>query len=90
MTEETSLKHAIKDYLGYKGVMHWYNLAGMGAYKGLPDIFALHRGKLYGIEVKAPRGVVSGHQEAFLSKLKEEGGVSIVARSLDDVMDVIL
>ena len=89
MTPETSTKYAIKDYLNLKGVFNWYNLAGMGAMKGIPDMFALHKGVLYGIEVKAPKGKVSDHQADFLVRLNRAGGVPIVARSLDDVMRII-
>lgn len=89
MTIETSTKIAIKDYLNLKRVMWWYNLAGIGAHKGLPDLFALHNGVLYGIEVKAPKGKVSDHQADFLVQLNRAGAVPIVARSLDDVMRVI-
>ena len=89
MTPETSIKTAIKDYLNLKRVFWWYNLAGIGAYKGLPDIFAIHKGVIYGIEVKAPRGRLSDYQIDFGSRFGDAGGKFIVARSLDDVMAVI-
>ena len=89
MTPETGLKHAIKDYLSLKGVFWWYNLAGIGAMKGIPDMFALRGGKLYAIEVKAPKGVLSGYQTEFLAAVESAGGVSVVARSLDDIIKYI-
>jgi len=89
MTEETGTKHAIKDYLSLKGVFWWYNLAGIGAYKGIPDIFALHKGVLYAIEVKAQKGKVSDAQADFLVRVNRAGGVPLVARSLEDVMKAL-
>lgn len=89
MTLETSIKHAIKDYLTLKGIFWWYNLAGLGAQKGIPDLFALKDGTLYGLEVKTPQGVVSGHQEAFGEWLTKAGGIFLVVRSLDDVMAIL-
>lgn len=89
MTEETATKHAIKDYLNLKRVTWWYNLAGIGAYKGLPDLFAVYKGVIYGIEVKTAKGKLSEWQGDFLERLKDAGGVAIVARSLEDVMEVI-
>jgi len=86
MTEETKIKQQIKAYLDLKGVMWWYNLAGIGAKKGLPDLFALKDGTLYGIEVKTQTGRLSVHQERFLEELKVEKAVPIVARRLEDVM----
>lgn len=89
MTIETATKHAIKDYLSLKGIMWWYNLAGMGAQKGIPDLCALHKGTFYAIEVKTPKGKVTDSQADFLVRTNRAGGVPIVARSLDDVMKVI-
>lgn len=88
MTLETALKHSIKQYLDLKGVFHWYSLAGIGAYKGIPDLFALHKGILYGIEVKAPKGVISIHQAEFGRRMVRAGGVFILAKSLDEIMGV--
>ena len=88
-TLETSTKHAIKDYLNLKGVFHWYNLQGIGAQHGIPDICALHKGVFYAIEVKTPTGKITDKQADFLVLVNRAGGVPVVARSLDDIMSII-
>ena len=85
MTEETAIKKQIKDYLNAKGIFHWYNLQGLGAQKGLPDIFALKNGKLYAIEVKKKKGKLSPHQIRFLGDIRNNDGQAIVAYSYEDV-----
>lgn len=89
MTEETEIKKQIKDYLKLKRVFFWYNLAGIGAYKGIPDISAIHNGKFYGIEVKKRTGHLSEHQEEFKIRCEDGGGVYVTARKVEDVMELI-
>lgn len=89
MTEETAIKHQIKDYLKLKGIFYWYNLQGMGAYKGIPDMCAVKDGVIYGIEVKRPKGKQSENQLEFEGKFNTAGGKYIVARSLEDIMSVL-
>ena len=71
MTEETALKLQVKDYLKIKGYFWWYNLAGMGAFKGIPDICVAGPKGLYLVEFKAPSGKLSDHQESFKAKIIE-------------------
>ena len=52
---------------------------------GISDIIGVYKGRPLAIEVKAPKGVVSEHQKAFLASWAACGGIAIVARSLDDV-----
>ena len=87
MTEETALKHAIKHYLALKKILWWYNLAGIGAYKGLPDIMALHQGKLYAIEVKSKKGQLSKYQKNFLQEIEKAGGIALIIRNSEDIIN---
>lgn len=89
MTLETSLKKAIKDYLNLKNIFWWHNLQGIGSYPGTPDICVVHKGKFYGIEIKAPKGRLSEYQQRFKENLETSEGIFIEARSLDDVMKVL-
>ncbi|MEK6880386.1 MAG: VRR-NUC domain-containing protein [Nanoarchaeota archaeon] len=89
MTPETALKQQIKHYLQLKRVMFWSNLQGLGAHKGLPDIFALRAGIIYAIEVKTKKGNLSEYQQEFLKEIELNGGISIVARKLEDVIEKI-
>lgn len=89
MTPETALKKQTKHYLQLKRVMFWYNMAGIGTYKGLPDIFALRAGIIYAIEFKSSKNKLSKYQQEFLNNIELNGGVAIVARKLEDVMEKI-
>lgn len=53
--------------------------------KGVADILGIWKGKFLAIEVKAPRGYPSKEQKAFLEKVRAEGGIAFIARSIDDV-----
>lgn len=86
MTPETQLKKTVKDYLNLKHYFWWWNFASIASYKGLPDIFVLYDNILYGIEFKSPKGKLSDNQIFFMEKLKEYGGVPIIAKKLEDVM----
>lgn len=89
MTEETGIKHQIKDYLDLKGVFHFPILQGLGAAKGIPDRIAVKDGKFYAIEVKAKNGRLSTYQKLFKDRLTWAGGIYIEARSINDVMKYI-
>ncbi len=89
MTKETQIKKAIKDYLKLRGLYYWHNLAGLGAFPGLPDINVLDSdGCEWAIEVKAPRGKLSENQKRHLAEFNRPDRYRriLVARSLDDVM----
>lgn len=85
MTKETEIKHQIKDYLNAKGIFWWYELAGIGAYKGIPDLFAIRNGVTYAIEVKTPKGRQSPHQRAFQANYEGSGGKYILAKGYEDI-----
>lgn len=85
MTEETQIKRDIRQYLQVKRIFFWHNLQGLGCFRGLPDFMALKDGKIYGIEVKGKKGMLSKYQEEFLKEFLDYGGIVIVARSWMDV-----
>lgn len=68
-----------------RGVMRTFH-----GLKGVSDILGIlstndHCGTFLAIEVKTETGKLSADQEAFLERIKREGGIAIVARSIDDV-----
>lgn len=54
--------------------------------KGVSDFIALKNGVVYFIEAKAPKGTQSDEQISFQRDVEAQGGVYILARSLDDVL----
>jgi hypothetical protein len=98
-TKETEVQAAICDYLALKGYLFSrtnnspiYDKT-RGAFralpkytrKGWPDICLIKNGKFYGIEVKSEVGQLSPEQEELGRDIILNGGMYVVARSIDDV-----
>ena len=86
-TLETLEKKAIKEYLKYKGVFYYHNLAGLGVYPGLPDLTVIKDGKVIQIEVKV-KAKQSDNQKLFQEKWESNGGTYIIG-NLDTVIKII-
>ena len=61
-----------------------YRRPGKFAVRGMADVIGCLRGKIFVIEVKTPKGIVSEYQTAFLTKVVRCGGYAAVCRSLSD------
>ena len=55
--------------------------------KGLPDIFAILRGRAVAIEVKAGKDRLSEHQKARAQEIERAQGVYLVVRSTDEFLN---
>lgn len=56
---------------------------------GSPDIIGVHKdGRFLGVECKVGRNKLSPHQLLFQREIRERGGISIIAYSLDDLKDL--
>ena len=69
----------------------WYYNAWQGpmSKKGIPDIMGCYRGRLFGIEVKGPGGTVSKEQAERIAEIRDAGGIAIVARSAEEVVEAL-
>lgn len=98
MSTEKATQKAVLEYLGYKKYFYWRNNTGamISTYKGKerfmrfgtagsPDIFVLHNGMLYGLEIKDVKGKQSDSQIVFEDNMQTHGGMYAVVRSLDDI-----
>lgn len=89
MTPESQIKKEIKKYLESIGAF-WSAVTGGGYSKpGDPDLIACFHGRYIAIEAKTPTGVQSPIQKKRMAEIKEAGGVYILARSVEDVAEVI-
>ena len=61
----------------------------MGVRAGVSDILALHGGKLYALELKAPDGRPTEEQLRFIDQVRENGGYTCVAEGLDAALRVL-
>lgn len=83
---ERDITRQIRDVLKYHGIFHWKVHQGLGSTPGVADILGCYKGRLLAIEVKAPKGRLSEHQVRFLERVSQEGGIAIVAYSVDAVI----
>ena len=94
---EHEIQSAILDWLKLKGIFHWRNNTGAmkGSYKGkdwfvrfgikgAPDIFAMWREQLIGIEVKRPGKTLTAEQRAFGGELIANGARYGMVTSLEE------
>lgn len=102
MKPEARVQQQILSYLRLNRIFHWRSNTGRAVMVtngrkrfvsfgilGQPDILACVRGRFVGIECKAPKGIQSPHQKIFQQKLEEAGGVYVLARSVEDVKEVL-
>lgn len=87
---EKKVEDKIKIYLDSLGAYYLKVHGSMYQPSGTPDILACVNSRFVAIEVKRPKGgVVSELQKSKLRKIKMAGGVAIVARSVEDVQEVL-
>jgi hypothetical protein len=98
---ETDLVAAVLDYCKLRGLFCWRVNVGAfaGEYKGrkrfvrfgvpgAPDIMAIGTGgRFIAIECKAPKGKQSPAQHAWAFECEAHGGLYLLVRNLDDLID---
>lgn len=85
--KESDIQSVILNYLNAIGA---YTIKVITASRnGVPDILCCYQSYFIGIEVKTPAGKVSALQEENILKIQTAGGIAIIARSVDDVVNVI-
>lgn len=98
--KETDILREILLYLKYRGRFCWrVNTTGIwhperrcflkpyNITPGTSDLFVLDSGRLYAIEVKSRTGKQSDDQKIFEENTKKNGGVYVLARCVQDVID---
>jgi hypothetical protein len=85
-TEETIIKHQVRDYLRLKGWFVFHNLAGLGVHPGISDFTAIRYGQVIFIEIKTDKGIQSDNQKKFQEQVKSHGGLYYIVRSIDDLI----
>ena len=83
--KESEIRAAIKEYLQWTGWFIFYQLQGLGAYKGLSDLVAVKNGRVVFVEIKKPSGKQSEYQIQFQADLEASGGEYLVAKGVADV-----
>ena len=86
---EKNIENKIKTYLKGKGAYHVKYFGNSFSQVGVPDLLACYKGRFIGIEVKNETGKTSPLQDYNLASIKRAGGISLVARSVEDVSKVL-
>jgi len=86
---ENDIKRQVKNYLGIKGFFHFHILQGLGAFRGIPDIVAIRKGRVIFLEIKKPGGKLSEHQQRFQETMERAGGEYYVVRSLEEIIRIL-
>lgn len=84
---ENDIKKVVKDWLAIKRIFSFYILQGLGCFLGIPDRIAIYKGRIVCIEFKTEKGVQSTFQKLFQANVENSGGIYIVARCLEDVIE---
>ena len=82
----SELVRQVMDFLRVLGYRPFKNMGVLGMERGRPDIDVCARGRWVSIEVKTGKGRLSAVQEDVRATIISAGGIYIVARSLEDVL----
>lgn len=72
-----------RDYVA--GAIH----KAMGARAGVSDLIAVHAGRIYALELKAPGGRPSEAQLEFINDMERAGAFTCIAEGLDQALRVL-
>ena len=57
---------------------------------GISDIIGMYKGRFLAVECKQPKGKPTDKQAAFLDQVKCNGGIAIVAHSVDEMEECLM
>jgi hypothetical protein len=85
--KENDIEHAARDYLLWTGWYTFHLQQSLGCHPGIADRYAIKDGVSVWIEFKKPGGRQSDYQKLFQAEVKRHGGVYILAKSVEDVIE---
>lgn len=71
---------------GYRKPREAAILKGLGVVSGVPDVIAIHHGRVYGLEIKAEGRRATEKQLSAISAMREAGAYTCVAEGLDEAI----
>lgn len=101
MTEEHAIQNAVRIALSPYAAVFRANVGSGVTYdgrhfdtglpKGFSDLFGVRKsdGRAFFIEVKTPFGKLRPEQKNFIEKMRENGALAGVARSVNDALEII-
>jgi hypothetical protein len=67
---------------GYRKPVEAAIMKGLGVVAGVPDVIAIHNGRVFAMEIKAEGGRATDKQLACIAALREAGAFTCVAEGL--------
>jgi len=61
-------------------------LKGLGVIAGVPDVFIIHNGRCFAMELKAKGGRATAAQLATMAKLRDAGAIVTIAEGIDEAV----
>jgi hypothetical protein len=89
MKSEAQIQAEILNYLRLLAPACWVIKAAVCNERGVPDILCCYRGRFVGIEVKTCKGRLGPAQKVQGKRIQMACGSSGVARSVEDVREMI-
>lgn len=74
---------------GYRKPREGAILKGLGVTPGVPDVIIIHKGRAYGLELKAPGGRATEKQMLAMDAMDEAGAFVCIAEGLDRALAVL-
>jgi hypothetical protein len=74
---------------GYRRPIEAKILQGLGVRAGVPDVFIVHDGRCFAMEIKAPGGHATDKQLACIAALRDAGAFTCIAEGLDRALAVL-
>ncbi|MDB5607811.1 MAG: hypothetical protein JWP25_4711 [Bradyrhizobium sp.] len=71
---------------GKRSVVEAKIFKALGVIAGVPDLIILKAGEVFGLELKATRGVLTPSQRLVHAAMREAGAKTAVAHSLDEAL----
>ena len=68
---------------GYRRPIEAAILKGLGVRAGVPDVIAVHQGRVYGLELKAEGGSATRKQREAIAVMEAAGASCCIAEGLD-------
>jgi VRR-NUC domain len=71
---------------GYRKPIEAAILKGLGVVAGVPDVIAIHNGRVFCVELKREGGRATDKQLECLDRLRQAGAIVAIATGLDEAL----
>jgi hypothetical protein len=74
---------------GYRRPVEAAIMKGLGVVAGVPDVFLVHNGRCFALELKAEGGRATDKQLACIAALREAGAFAAIVEGLDRALSCL-